>query len=337
MINERIVMEALEGVLDPELKQSLPELGMIRDIRVEGKIVRLTQVITTSKHPRKHILVADVRRVLGTVLLMFLVTLGLAVHQVDAINQSASLSSQSHSLRTPVITVVYDNNPSVKGMESAWGFSCLVKGMEKTVLFDTGGDGKRLLANMGRLGIDPREIDAVIVSHIHKDHVGGLHALLAQNRQIFAYLPDSFPKSFFRDTKKLGTQVIAVRGPMQICDGVYSTGELGNSPREQSLVISTARGLVIITGCAHPGIERIMRMVKERFGGEIFLVLGGFHLAAKGREEIYSVITGIKALGVRYVSPCHCTGDMARRIFKKAFGTGFIETGVGKVIDTGRM
>jgi 7,8-dihydropterin-6-yl-methyl-4-(beta-D-ribofuranosyl)aminobenzene 5'-phosphate synthase len=271
------------------------------------------------------------------VLLLFLVILGFAVHQGDARNQSVSFSSQGQSLRTPVITVIYDNNPSVKGMETAWGFSCLVKGMEKTVVFDTGGDGKRLLATMDRLGIDPREIDAVVVSHIHKDHAGGLQALLAENRQILVYLPDSFPKSFIQATKKHGTKVIAVKGPMKICDGVYSTGELGISPREQSLVVRTARGLVIITGCAHPGIERIVRTVKERFGGEIFLVLGGFHLTAKGREEIAAVIAGIKALGVRYVAPCHCTGDLAGRIFKKAFEAGFIDTGVGKVIDTGRL
>jgi 7,8-dihydropterin-6-yl-methyl-4-(beta-D-ribofuranosyl)aminobenzene 5'-phosphate synthase len=203
------------------------------------------------------------------VLLLFLVILGFAVHQVDARNQSVSFSSQGQSLLTPVITVIYDNNPSVQGMETAWGFSCLVKGMEKTVVFDTGGDGKRLLATMDSLGIAPREIDAVVVSHIHKDHAGGLQALLAENRQILVYLPDSFPQSFFQATKKHGTKVIAVKGPMKICDGVYSTGELGISPREQSLVVRTARGLVIITGCAIPALNglcaRSRRDSRERY------------------------------------------------------------------------
>jgi 7,8-dihydropterin-6-yl-methyl-4-(beta-D-ribofuranosyl)aminobenzene 5'-phosphate synthase len=258
------------------------------------------------------------------VLLSCIITVGLAARQADARNQTVPQSSHSHSSRMPLIMVVYDNNPYAKGMETAWGFSCLVKGMEKTVLFDTGGDGRRLLSNMSRLGISPREIDAVVLSHIHGDHTGGLHALLAKNRQILTYLPESFPGSFFR-------------GPMKVCDGVYSTGELGTSPREQSLVVSTAKGLVIITGCAHPGIVRIVHTVKERFGGEVFLVLGGFHLSASGREEIEAVIAGMKALGVRYVAPCHCTGDTARNIFMKAFGAGFIDTGVGKIIDTGGL
>jgi len=271
------------------------------------------------------------------ILLVFMSAPGLYGKTLDARGTTAADSFHLGNSRTPVVKIVYDNNPSRKGMETAWGFSCLVEGMEKTVLFDTGGDGKVLLSNMGRLGIVPREIDAVVVSHLHGDHTGGFHALLAENRQLFAYLPGSFPKSFFRDVKRSGATVIAVNGPLKICDGVYSTGELGGSLREQSLVVATGRGLVVITGCAHPGIERIVRTVKERFGGEIFLVLGGFLLTARGRGETAAVIAAMKALGVRYVAPCHSTGDVALSLFRKAFGAGFIDTGVGTVMDTGRL
>jgi len=276
-------------------------------------------------------------RIACIILLLFMVAPGLSGRTVDARGTTAADSFQLRNSRSPVVTIVYDNKPSRKGMETAWGFSCLVEGMEKTVLFDTGGDAKVLLSNMGRLGIVPREIDAVVVSHIHDDHTGGLYALLAENRQLFAYLPDSFPKSFFRDVKRSGATVIAVREPLKICDRVYSTGELGDSLREQSLVVATGRGGVVITGCAHPGIERIVRTVKERFGGEIFLVLGGFHLAAKGKREMDEVIAAMKALGVRYVAPCHCTGDAARKRLREAFGPCFIEAGAGKVIDPGRL
>jgi 7,8-dihydropterin-6-yl-methyl-4-(beta-D-ribofuranosyl)aminobenzene 5'-phosphate synthase len=234
----------------------------------------------------------------------------------------------------PTITVVYDNNPYREGLETAWGFSCLVKGTDKAILLDTGGDGRVLLANMRKLEISPREIDAVFISHTHRDHVGGLHYLLKENRQITTYLPGSFPDSFKRDVEKHGSEAISVHGTVKICDGVYSTGELGTAPREQSLVVRTARGLVIVTGCAHPGIERVVRMARERFGGEVLLVLGGFHLTGKSKAEIEAVITGLKKLGVRHVAPCHCTGDAARMLFMQAYSEGFIDAGVGKVIDT---
>jgi 7,8-dihydropterin-6-yl-methyl-4-(beta-D-ribofuranosyl)aminobenzene 5'-phosphate synthase len=241
---------------------------------------------------------------------------------------SVEPATSNHSLRMPTITVVYDNNTYGKGLEAAWGFSCLVEGMEKTVLFDTGG------ANMRKLGIAPQKIEAAVISHIHEDHAGGLNHLLRENREVVTYLPRSFAKPFKRDIEKLGSRVVSVHDPMTICESVSSTGELGTMLQEQSLVVRTKRGLVIVTGCAHPGIERIVRTSKERFGGEILLVLGGFHLTGRTNAEIESVITGLKSLGVRHVAPCHCTGDAARRLFKKAFGSSFIDVGVGKVIAT---
>jgi 7,8-dihydropterin-6-yl-methyl-4-(beta-D-ribofuranosyl)aminobenzene 5'-phosphate synthase len=238
------------------------------------------------------------------------------------------------SRRMPTITVVYDNNTHVNGLEAAWGFSCLVEGIEKTVLFDTGGDGGRLLANMRKLGIDPQKLDVVVISHIHGDHAGGLHHLLRENREVVTYLPRSFPESFKRDVEQHGSRVVPVHDPVTICEGVFSTGEVGTMLREQALVVRTGRGLVVITGCAHPGIEKIVHTAKERFGGEIFLVLGGFHLAGSTMAEIEPVIAGLKKLGVLHVAPCHCTGAAARRLLKQSYASGFIDVGVGKVIVT---
>jgi 7,8-dihydropterin-6-yl-methyl-4-(beta-D-ribofuranosyl)aminobenzene 5'-phosphate synthase len=241
---------------------------------------------------------------------------------------------ENPSPRMPIITVVSDNNPHGEGLKTTWGFSCLVEGMDKTILFDTGGDGGILLANMRKLGIAPRQIDSVVISHIHGDHVRELPHLLRENRQIVTYLPGSFPESFNREVKKLDSRVVPVHGPLMICERVFSTGELGTMQREQALVVRTGRGLVIVTGCAHPGIEKVVRMAKERFGGEILLVIGGFHLANSTKAEIEAVIAGLKKLGVRHVAPCHCTGDAARRLFKQAYGSDFIDAGVGKIITT---
>lgn len=93
------------------------------------------------------------------------------------------------------ITIVYDNNRYDERLETAWGFSCLVEGLEKTILFDTGGDSAMLLRNMSKLRIDPQSVDVIVISHIHCDHLGGLSGLLEENNNVTVYLPQSLPES----------------------------------------------------------------------------------------------------------------------------------------------
>lgn len=262
-----------------------------------------------------------------------IVACGIPVQATMVQIRTPPLPRLNPSPRMPIITDLYDNTPHGEGLKTAWGFSCLVKG-ERTVLFDTGGGGRLLLSNLKKLGLAPQEIDAVMVSHLHEDHLGGLRRFLKENRSAVVYLPRSFPESLRRDLEQHGSRTVSVGGPTEICPGFFSTGELGTAPPEQALVVRTARGLVIVTGCAHPGLERVVRTAKESFGGEVLLVLGGFHLAGRSEPEIAAVIDRLKKLGVRHVAPCHCTGDAARRLFKRAFGSGFHEMGVGRVLDT---
>ena len=107
---------------------------------------------------------------------------------------------------------------------------------------------------------------------------------------------------------------------------------MAGPPPEHTLVIDSAQGLVVITGCAHPGIEDIILKVREEFDKEIYLVLGGFHLGIASTGEVTEIINVFKQVGVQYVAPCHCTGDQVINTFKEAFGEDFIQAGVGKVI-----
>ena len=107
------------------------------------------------------------------------------------------------------ITVIYDNNSFKDGLRTSWGFSCLITGIEKTILFDTGGDGPLLLENMTQLGIDPNSIELVVLSHEHWDHTGGMAKLLDKNHNMSVYLLESFPQNikdigmdkYFQDIK----------------------------------------------------------------------------------------------------------------------------------------
>ena len=116
-------------------------------------------------------------------------------------------------------TVVYDNNEYDPALRTAWGFSCWVETGEATVLLDTGGDGPTLLGNMAKLDLDPQVIDAVVLSHIHNDHTGGLAALLDTGAKPAVYVPAAFPASFKTDVSAR-TGLVEVTGPIEVLPGV---------------------------------------------------------------------------------------------------------------------
>lgn len=226
------------------------------------------------------------------------------------------------------IKVVYNNIPGSPGFESAWGLSYLIRAGKKNILFDTGGDPELLSRNLKRAGVRPDEIDTVVLSHYHMDHYGGLEAVLKPNLPVF--LPSSFPPGFKLELRRQGVRVIEVKESVRIAPGVRSTGVLGDYIPEQSLLVKTASGLVIITGCSHPGVENICLRAHNLFPGKIYLVTGGFHLGAASPEKIKEIIQKLKALSVEKVAPNHCTGSIAIRMFKEAWGDNFIHLGVGE-------
>lgn len=230
------------------------------------------------------------------------------------------------------ITVIYDNRLWKEGLEPAWGFACLIEGLDKKILFDTGGDGKILLSNMKKLGIDPKQIETVVLSHEHGDHVGGLASFLSANPNVTVYVLRSFPPSIKNEAKGHGAEVVEVAGPAKISEHVLSTGEMGTMIKEQSLVIPTDRGLIVITGCAHPGVVKIVEKAKELTNQEVLLVMGGFHLLGHSDAQIKRIISEFSELGVRYAGPCHCSGDRAIELFAQHYKDRFLRLGVGRTI-----
>lgn len=234
------------------------------------------------------------------------------------------------------ITVVYDNNPHKQGLQTEWGFSTYIAGPAKTILFDTVGSSV-LLDNMEKLHIEPNSIDAVVLSHIHADHTGGLSSFVEKNNNVTVYLPESFPTKFKENSQSYGAKIVEVNEPVKICENIHSTGQLGTTIIEQSLAIRTNKGLVIITGCAHPGIVKIITKAKELLKDDILLVTGGFHLGLATKSDIENIVSSFKQLGVNYVAPSHCTGEKARNLFKQLFGQNYIDIGAGKTITTADM
>jgi len=228
--------------------------------------------------------------------------------------------------------IVYDNYPCADGLKTNWGFGCVLEGAEKTILFDTGTKGDLLLENFAKMGLDPRAPKLVILSHNHNDHTGGLAAFLEKNHEVTVYVPASFPKESVEKVEAAGAKVVPVTKPVEICKGVYLTGETGDAIKEQGLILDRGDNLVLITGCAHPGIVAMTRQAKEHFKKDVAVVLGGFHLSKLSSSEAKAVAAELKELGVREAGPSHCTGKEAIAAFEESFGKNFFKLGVGRTL-----
>jgi 7,8-dihydropterin-6-yl-methyl-4-(beta-D-ribofuranosyl)aminobenzene 5'-phosphate synthase len=146
------------------------------------------------------------------------------------------------------------------------------------------------------------------------------------------YIPASFPQEFEQRVKKYGGKVVRVDASLEIDRGIYSTGEMDHGIKEQSLVIKTSKGMILITGCAHPGIIEIIKKAKSIARENIYMAIGGWHLSSAGEREIKGIIDTFLRMGIQKVAPCHCTGDRAMAMFKREYGENFIKAGVGKII-----
>jgi len=240
------------------------------------------------------------------------------------------------------LKVVYNNYPGKEGLTTDWGLACVIEGAEKPILFDTGTNGRVLLDNMERMGISADAISVVAFSHVHEDHTGGMPEFLQANPDVTVFVLPSFPADFKKRVASTGARCVDVSPGMPISPGVWSTGELGTSIREQALVAATREGLVVVTGCAHPGVVEMVRGAKEvaeKAGLDadtVALVTGGFHMRQMDDIHIHRTIDELRALGVKRAAPSHCSGDRTRELFREAFGPDYVVGDLGATLTIGR-
>ena len=253
---------------------------------------------------------------------------------------SLSPSPEQEAPRLPdgeiVVTVLFDNlyhDPAFtpEGLETGWGFAALLETPDHTILFDAGADGDILLENMRILGKNPSAIEAVVISHAHGDHTGGLQALFDLGLRPTLYLLSAFPGEF-RHWAASATEVVEVEAGARIIPGIRSTGQVGTAIPEQALVLETAGGPVVLTGCAHPGAVQMARRAQEISPGQLHAVLGGFHLLEAEAFEIRAIIEAFRRMGVTRAGPTHCSGELAMTLFEGAYGSEFIHLGVGRIL-----
>jgi len=244
---------------------------------------------------------------------------------------TAELGSQARSELE--IQIIYDNTSAREDMRADWGFAALVTFRGHRVLFDSGAYPELFLENLKKMEVDPTSIEHAVISHHHMDHRSGVYALYEQNPSMKVHFLDNFPVQAFEAADAVGMKPHRVTGPFQVVPGIYSTGIIDGNPPEQALIIETAKGIVLLTGCSHPGIVKVVeRVQKQRGKDSIHLLLGGLHMFMQNADQIKATIARLKEINVTTIIPAHCSGDLAKELFREAFGTGFGTAGVGRRI-----
>ncbi len=230
------------------------------------------------------------------------------------------------------IVVVVDNNPG-NGLETAWGLSILVKTPDIKILFDTGPDPMVLRNNMEALGIDPRDIDAIVISHEHSDHVGGLGYIAEVNPGLRVYVPSGMSRPIKESIQSMGFKVVEIDRTTVIGNGVAVIGQLHGPPWEQALAVYVkGKGLIVVVGCSHPGVDKIVSKAINDLGVHVYMVIGGFHMAGSPPGRCRSVVEKLISYGVEYIVPIHCSGNTIRSILSNDYPEHFMEAHVGSRI-----
>jgi 7,8-dihydropterin-6-yl-methyl-4-(beta-D-ribofuranosyl)aminobenzene 5'-phosphate synthase len=268
------------------------------------------------------------------------------------------------------ITVLYDAFGKPSELNKDWGFSALVEVNGKRILFDTGNNVDIFAHNVTTKGIDLTALDFAVISHRHGDHIGGLNHLMSVNPDVKIYAPEegfgvfgfSLPGTFYPQNESLppeqryfggdppetlhfGTawpqgnfSLVGEATETEVAPGFYLLalpGAWGTDPPvvELSLAIDTPEGIVLVVGCSHPTIEKIVEAAKAVIDKPVHMVIGGTHLLSAARGELQRIATVLRETWqVKWIAPGHCTGELAFEILKKTFGDHYIYAGLGTTV-----
>jgi 7,8-dihydropterin-6-yl-methyl-4-(beta-D-ribofuranosyl)aminobenzene 5'-phosphate synthase len=238
------------------------------------------------------------------------------------------------------------------------GLAFWIETDQGSALFDTGRSDTVLLHNLESLGLNLQDLNALMFSHSHYDHTGGLSAVLSQNPSLPIYANADFPRPRFSlsegEYKSIGLSLpleeLAQRAdlrlsniPAEVLPGLWTTGEISERPElegcsdthfiqdngewqpdpyrdDMSLVMETSQGLVVIFGCCHAGMLNTLAHVQRTFHRPILAVVGGTHLISASETDLDHIIDVLRELSLPRFYLNHCTGELAYIMMVNAFG-----------------
>ena len=266
------------------------------------------------------------------------------------------------------VTILYDSFGKSPALTMDWGFAALVEYGGKRILFDTGNNARIFEHNVKASGVDLGRIDFVVISHRHADHTSGITYLLTVNPKVQFYVPDEpwglfargVKNDFYRKDPSLPADMryyggdppeileagtpwpegnfIPISQRTEVAPGIFILPGVSTSPgtlelKELSLAIKTPRGVILIVGCSHPGVEHIMQEATA-IDPRISILFGGLHQIQKPDPEVERIASVLHdQYKLERVAPGHCTGEPEFAALKRAFGDHYVYAGVGSVVD----
>ena len=264
------------------------------------------------------------------------------------------------------ITTLVENTTSSQGLLAEHGLSFWIEYGNRYVLFDTG-QSDFLVRNAKTLNIDLAQADAIVLSHGHYDHTGGLSTVLDIAPKALLYLhPAAIEPKFSRSRHKpcpigmpdlvkktiRSRQVIWTEFQTKVFDGIGLTGQV---PRinsfedsggpffldegcrqpdplldDQALFIESSKGLIVVFGCAHAGVVNTLQRISNiKPSKNFYAVMGGMHLVNADPERIERTITAFREYDLQKIGPAHCTGSNAVERIRSAFPEQCFDCSVG--------
>jgi 7,8-dihydropterin-6-yl-methyl-4-(beta-D-ribofuranosyl)aminobenzene 5'-phosphate synthase len=266
------------------------------------------------------------------------------------------------------VTILYDAFGKSAPTTKAWGFSALVEYGGKRILFDTGGNAEIFEHNVKALGVDLTKLDFVVLSHRHSDHISGVNYLLRVNPTVKIYTSAdpwgpfgwSAPNSLYRKDESLPANMryfngnspdaitasspwpqanfVRVDSTTEIAPGIFLVPTISQVPgtlelREISMAIRGPQGLIIVDGCSHAGVEKVLEAA-AKIDPHVRVLFGGIHLVGAPDAEIQRISAALHdQWKLDYVAVGHCTGEPTFAALQKAFGDRYLYAGLGTVID----
>ena len=262
------------------------------------------------------------------------------------------------------VTILYDAFSDSKDIVKDWGFSALVEHDGKRILFDTGNNAEIFQRNVTSLGVDLTKLDFVVISHRHSDHTTGLKYLLKVNpkvpiyvaREVAGMFGGTLPGSFLRPASSLPPKMryyegsypadvptgkifdegnfILVDKLTEVAPGIFLVPTTSKNPgtlelRELTLAIKGPRGLMLVDGCSHAGIEEILQAASA-IDSRFHVVFGGLHLVTTPEDQIDLLVANLKSKWkLEKIAPGHCTGEAAFLRLQKSYGEDYYYAGAG--------